>query len=130
MITPWMIYAIGILDSVGNLLLVLGAVASGLLILFALFWVIVVEDYPHHTGTAKNAMRFLLPCALICLTLSAFLPSTRLAAAMYIVPAVASNEDLRAIGGNSLEALRKLTEQWLRELGEEKRNSPTQGRSL
>lgn len=35
---------------------------------------------------------------------------------MFVVPAIANNEDVRAIGGNSLEALRKLTEQWLLEL--------------
>ena len=70
------------------------------------------------TSLARKATLGMGACFFVLVIANALIPSTRLAAAMYIVPAVTNNEDMKAISGNSLEALRLLTEDRLRELAE------------
>ena len=49
-----------------------------------------------------------------------FVPTSKTAAAMYLIPKIAANEDVQAIGENGLKALRELSGQWAEELVEEK----------
>ena len=120
MITPWTIYWIGILDSISCVLTLLAFLFGIIAIPCGIAWMVESDFHEEKARVAKKATACMFFCCLIfCLT-NAFIPSTRLAAAMYIVPAVANNEDVKAIGGNSLKALRKLSEEWLLELaGEE-----------
>ena len=76
------------------------------------------------TSLARKATLGIGACFFVLVIANALIPSTRLAAAMYIVPAVVNNENVKAIGDNSLEALRLLTEDWLRELAESKDGTP------
>lgn len=121
MITPGMIYLIGILDSINTCLSGLLAASTTVFIISFVFFPFVLEcGNKQHNKTLK---KFLITVAIFFVVLSiakTFLPSTKLAAAMYVVPAIANNEDVKAIGGNSIEALRKLTEQWLLELNGKK----------
>lgn len=123
-ITPAVVYAIGILDNVtaasGGMMFMAGFVAMA-----SIIWMFCALD-SGSTYHIQNAKRMLLGAICIFLIFGAvhtLLPSTRLAAAMLLVPAIANNEDVQQIGGNSLEALRKLTEQWLIELQSEKPKS-------
>lgn len=115
MITPTMIYFIGILDSISSFF---RTVSTGLIVVIFLGVVFspMLDDIDIVSFAKMKG--FLAKCIVaLCIfgTLAAFTPSSKLAA-MYIIPAVANNENVKAIGSNSLEALRKLTEQWLLEL--------------
>ena len=105
MITPWTIYWIGILDSVSTFLTMVTTISSVSVIPFA-----ITEKW--------RLIKVAISIAAFCGLVATVIPSSKLAAAMYIVPAVANNEDVRAIGGNSLKALRKLSEEWLLELAD------------
>ena len=122
MITPWMIYLVGILDSV----VCFFRIMAGLLgvALFVLFGATPMLEDLNMKITVTKGLLFKIAVALVlCGAISAVTPSSKLAAAMYVIPAVANNEDMKAIGGNSLEILRKLTEQWLLELNDGKKES-------
>ena len=120
MISSKLIYCIGILD---NAIHLFGGLAFISCIIAITFFVCILTEMD--TGKITYAMkrRYLtlsLLSFVIFSSLYTFTPSSKLAAAMYVVPAVANNENVQAIGSNSFEALRKLTEQWLRELDDGK----------
>lgn len=120
MITPWMVYLIGILDNVSSLFKA-AAMLLGLTFVFSLAFCPILNDLNIVKYSSLKRFLFKVVAAfVVCGSISAFAPSSKLAAAMYIIPAIANNENMKAIGGNSLEALRKLTEQWLFELGDTK----------
>ena len=122
MITPWMIYLVGILDSV----VCFFRIMAGLLgvALFVLFGAApMLEDLDMKISDTKGLLFKIAVALVLCASISAFTPSSKLAAAMYVIPAIANNEDVKAIGGNGLEALRKLSEQWLLELKGGKKES-------
>ena len=119
MITASTIYWIGILDSVGCALTFLAFVFAIPMILFSIMWSARHFDR-EDTSLVRKAALGMTACFLILVIANALIPSTRLAAAMYLVPAIANNADVKAIGGNSLEALRLLTEDWLKDLVESK----------
>ena len=131
MITPAMIYWIGILDSVKTVLYILTGltVISAFLLWIGCFVYYMNGDNPPHAikkGAKAATFAFLLSVTISCTT-----PSTRLAAAMYLVPAVVNNESVQAIGGSALEGLRLLTEDWLRDLADARKESQnSQGSSL
>ena len=116
MISPALIYFIGILDSVSQLFFVIIAISAMIAVAFFM-WLATDADMGRMTHEMQRRCFILsLSSFVIFSILFTFTPSSKLAAAMFIVPAVANNENVQAIGSNSLEALRKLTEQWLREL--------------
>lgn len=123
MITASTIYWIGILDSVGATLTFLAFVLVIPISIFSFLW-----GMRHLEGDDTSFVRKVAlsigACFFVLVIVNALIPSTRLAAAMYLVPAVVNNEDVKAIGDNSLEALRLLTEDWLRELAESKDGTP------
>lgn len=116
MISPMTIYCIGILDSAINLFGVIISISAALTIAFFIRLVSDI-DVGRATHTMQKRCFILSLSSLIIFSfLVSFTPSSKLAAAMFIVPAVANNENVQVIGSNGLEVLRKLTEQWLREL--------------
>ena len=122
MITPWMIYLVGILDSVVCFFRIMAGLFG--VALFVLFGAApMLEDLGMKISVTKGLLFKVAVALFVCASISAFTPSSKLAAAMYIIPAVANNEDVKAIGGNSLEVLRKLTEQWLLELNSGKKGN-------
>ena len=123
MITPWMIYFVGILDSVVSFFKTMTGVFG------ASFFVLgilspMLDDFGAVKFPVMKKLLFKIAVAFfICAPIAAFTPSSKLAAAMYVIPAVANNEDVKGIGSNSLEALRKLSEQWLLELNSGKKEN-------
>lgn len=130
MITPWTIYWIGILDSVKDTMvsaLAIGTIAF-VLWLIALF-IVYADDAEEKTKATTKKMTIIIGSIIVALlTIKPFIPSTKHAAAMYIVPAIANNENVQAIGSNGLEGLRILTEEWLQGLTET--DEKTQEKSL
>ncbi|MBQ4566618.1 MAG: hypothetical protein IJA79_00640 [Desulfovibrio sp.] len=131
MITAFDIYFVGMLDSLKSSMgaLSLASIVIGLVGVIILTFVYAndsILDDVQKTQLLKVGKRVLIT-ALIILTLSCgvrtFLPSSKLAAAMYILPAAANNEDLQKIGGNSLKILRDLTEKWLQETADPEKST-------
>lgn len=56
---------------------------------------------------------------LVIVALALITPSGKTVAAMYLVPKIVNNEQLTEIAGNSMEALRLLTKDWLNNLAKE-----------
>lgn len=123
MITVSTIYWIGVCDSVGCALTFL-AIALAVASILAIIPMLDGCGYEEENRRKKKLATFFCCSCLIVTLTAALIPSTRLAAAMYLVPAVVNNENVKAIGDNSLEALRLLTEDWLRELAESKDGTP------
>lgn len=119
MITPSMVYFIGILDNV----LCFFEITLFILVLFACAIAITIFHIDEPTWT-KKALKYILCIAFVAFLfgcLRIFIPSSKTAAAMYIIPAIANNEKVQTIGENSIEILRKLSKQWLLELDKDKK---------
>lgn len=123
MITPWMIYLIGIADSARSVFMLVS-----LLLFVATIPTFVLERIfdDDNTKNPKKAIPSKIPklfaTGLLLALISTLTPSSKTTAAIYILPALANNEDIRAIGGNGVEVLRKLTEKWLIELSKDNDN--------
>ncbi len=116
MITPGMIYLIGMLDNISEALVPILMFSLMFLMIGVAAWVTNIDENKRISNFGKRAATIALTVLLVSGFIKILLPSTKLAAAMYVVPVIVNNEDVKAIGGNSLEVLRKLTEQWLLEL--------------
>lgn len=122
MITAWMIYGIGILDGVKGFFVVMIFI-SALYLILIIFSALHKKDMGEtETEDEKKKRNRLVAKVFSALVLFALLfnitPSTKLAAAMFVIPAIANNEKLQNIGENTLNGLEKLTEQWMQELVE------------
>lgn len=122
MITAWMIYGIGILDGVKGFFAVMIFI-SALYLILIIFSTLQKKDMGGtETEDEKKKRNRLVAKVFSALVLFALLfsitPSTKLAAAMFVIPSIANNEKLQNIGKNTLNGLEKLTEQWLQELSE------------
>ena len=115
-----MIYFIGILDSLVDTLKVIAIASAIISFMCGLVWAM-QADMGRDTDILRRFCLGGMASSIVCMFLMTFTPSSKLAAAMYVVPAIANNENVQAIGCNGLEALRKLTEDWLRELNGEKK---------
>lgn len=122
MITAWMIYGIGILDGVKWFFAVMIFISALYLILIKFSTLQKKDMGETETDDEKKKRNRLVAKVFSALVLFALLfsitPSTKLAAAMFVIPAIANNENLQNIGENTLNGLEKLTEQWLQELSE------------
>ena len=120
MITAFDVYLVGMLDSIKEstvfiVLLSVCAILVGasILIIANTSSYMSDEQISRLIKVGKRTLITSIIITTIFLGVHTFLPSSRLAAAMYILPAAANNEDLQKIGGDSLKILRELTEKWL-----------------
>jgi hypothetical protein len=108
-ISPWTIYWVMQLDSIG--------MAAGFLSFAGAFglvglWVFVVTEADSLAGYLAASAATLV--WLVVLTAAIFLPSTRTAAAMFVIPAVANNQTIQREAGE----LYDLAKQALRKAGD------------
>ena len=117
MITPTTIYFIGILDSIKSLFLIT-AFVTGMILLIAVICLVLNQYQLSESDQHKfhKFITFYLSLSVIFSILTTFTPPSKVAASMYVIPAIANNKDIKAIGNNGLEVLYKLTEQWLKEI--------------
>lgn len=114
----WVIYFLGVLDMARE---IFGAVAgicftvAGLLGVF----MFIDDSFGDYSSCKVSWLRRCFIAAVIFGTLFVVTPSSKTVAAMYVVPAIVNNEQLQGIAGNSLKALEKLTQKWLKDLAEE-----------
>ena len=117
MITPLTIYIIGIMDNISHFFFFLGALFVAIGISCGVFFIVSKEEYEGNLfGRGLRWAKRLLLAGFICILTNMFIPSSKTAAAMFLLPAIANNENIQAIGDNSIKILRALTEQWMMEL--------------
>ena len=109
----WTVYFILILDNMKNALVPFAGIAG-----FSMFSGLFFLDNQDLKILAKGKrlIRIGFYFLLICILLYAFLPTTKQAAVIYILPAALKNEKLSSITGNSLELLDGYLRKWLDEM--------------
>lgn len=107
-ISPWTIYWVMQLDTIGVAAVVLSIFGGGALLLL---WGFVLTELKSLAGYFVSATASVV--WLIVLAAAIFLPSTKTAAAMYLIPAIASNQTIHREAGE----LYGLAKQALRQVG-------------
>ena len=95
MISPWLIYFIGIADKVGEVF----AFISIALFSFSAFLFIGVIEEQLDINTFKKYVLIASICGLIAI----FTPSSKTVAAMVVIPPIVNNEQVQQLPNNVLE---------------------------
>ena len=97
MISPWEIYLVLQLDKIGQGATAFSAAAVVATLLAAVFYCTTSpEGYDARLhGTAKTALKWALPASLVFSLAAVTIPSSKTAAAMIIIPAIANNETIQ-----------------------------------
>lgn len=111
-VTPMMIYLIGIADHVRDFSVLFLFIFTGIFLVFLIRYLVDGDKIPY-----LRTLAFLI---VLFSSLLIFTPSSKTLAAMYVIPAVVNNEQIKNIGKNGLESLELLTKQWVDELRKEK----------
>lgn len=114
-----LIYLIGIVDDLKGFLVVtgiLGVIAS--FIFTGICLVCIAEG--NENSWIKSITKKVFFATLFSALLSVLIPSSKTIAAMCLIPAIASNEQIQNIGGNTLKILEEYSRQWLEEIVEDK----------
>ena len=126
MISPLEIYLIMQLDSIGLFLAILGFALTVLTIALVFFQLASYDcsfdsqeskdQRKENRATARRITPRIALAAVVLMGLSSLIPSTKTAAAMFVIPAIANNENIRREAGD----LYQLAKQALTELATEK----------
>ena len=115
MITPTLIYWISTLDSFIKLVAVFFSIMIAVMV-----WLIVGIMCNSDCGNEAKARAFycrwfkvLLPLTVAFGVILVFVPSSRMVAAMYVVPAIANSEKVQDVGNR----LYDLAVEWMKQLG-------------
>lgn len=119
-----MAFAIYFLGFVGKIESIVGLVTLLIGLLLVLFGVITFCECFHSYCGMDNPdvkkylqwLRRLGYVFAVCVGLFITIPSSKTIAAMYVIPAITQNEQLRHISENSLQALEQLTQKWIQDL--------------
>ena len=112
-VTPSQIYWISTFDSIIHAGCILGILSLVGAIIGMVMLVYAISDNDDYTGKAGLfAVCVAAPIAIVSISLAVFLPTSRTAAAMYIVPAIANNEKVQDVGNK----LYDLAVEWMHEL--------------
>lgn len=120
----WAIYFLGIVSKVEGVTCFISVfLGLGLLLLG---FVILCEANTSYSKWENDGVKFLLRLFrggvyIFAVTLGIYLtvPNSKTLAAMYVIPAITQNEQLRHISENSLQALEKLTQKWIQDIASE-----------
>lgn len=110
-ITPWTIYWITRLDGLG---FICGAILTACVFASTLGY-IVVDAYSRFGDELKNmkkVWRVSVPVGALVLLISTFIPTTKEAVAMIVVPKILENEKVQKLPDNFLN----LANEWMEEL--------------
>lgn len=124
MITSWQVYWITRLDSANGVAIAAIVVCAICLAISAIVYAVSLDKYAStntdefRASTWKYGTRFLVA---LCLAIVAqvFIPTTREAVAISVIPRIANNEDLQGLGKDVIDTARD----WLQELKPNKEKS-------
>lgn len=125
-ISEWEIYLFTRLDGIRDLFLFLGSLVFGVLFLVAIFYAVWINE-DCYKDKSKHWKRYIGIIAGLAFTLSACVilhvavPSTKEAAAIYLIPKIANNEQLQKVPDNALKLLNAKLEAWIKDIGKEKK---------
>lgn len=113
----WAIYFISTVDALCKALglLAVFAMAGSVVGAITMFACIDTDD-DNMMRHGKCLFKIAAPICIISALLAIFIPSSKTLAAMYVLPAIAKNEQLQNFAGNSLKALELLSKQWVKDL--------------
>lgn len=94
MINPWIIYFVLMLDDIKRMFHVAFFITLVIVILLGFLCLISGgEAIPRHTY--RRLVKWLLPVSMVSFLFANLLPSPKVAAAMYVIPAIANNETVQ-----------------------------------
>lgn len=118
-ISAWTIYWITRLDEISILLTISFVLIAIVTVFFCFSWVANRDDYErqYHNGvekqkTAVGLLKWLVPVLIAVGLTNAFIPNTKQAAAMIVLPAIVNSEAVQELPSE----LTILARQWLQEL--------------
>jgi RsiW-degrading membrane proteinase PrsW (M82 family) len=112
MITPFMVYLIGIASNVQVILITVFICVLLSLIVVAVWW---LAEEDSREKSQKCLFRVFI-FTVISGVLAALMPSSSTVAAMIVIPKVVNNEKIQNITENSLNILQSLSVKWLEDL--------------
>lgn len=118
----FLIYLVGIVDPLKEVAILITSIFSvgvGITVIISCVECEGIDALKQHW---KILRAFLITIACT-LSIAVFTPNAKTIAAMAVIPAVVQNEKLQNIAGNSISALEKLTETWLKDLAEDAKKS-------
>ena len=110
MISPWTIYLIGILDNVQQACLamsVFGGIAASI--------IFILTTLEQTFDEWKKCFAIALVVFLIGSVGAIFTPSSKSAAAIYLIPKIANNEQVQQVPENALRLLNTKLQEWLQD---------------
>lgn len=118
-LTAWDIYWVTRLDEISILLTVSFILMAIVMVFFCLSWVANRDDYERRCcnglekqKTAERLLKWLVPTLITVGLINAFIPNTKQAAAMYVLPAIVNSEAVQELPSE----LTTLARKWLQEL--------------
>lgn len=108
MISPFTIYIIGIADSI--------RFGLGFILIFSLFGMLFCHMTAYTEKKSYLPSIIFAGISLLLVILIFSVPSSKLAASMYMFPELANKEDISKTDQNHLEFLTNLTNEWVRGL--------------
>jgi len=116
----WHVYLVVVADRVVQVGAAV-AVAGGILsIVGVIVWAIAVTPPKCHGDDeaktiAKCVLKFALPIFFVGLLIVTFIPNTKEIAAIYLIPKIVNNEEVKAVPDNALKLLNLKMEEWIEE---------------
>lgn len=104
MITPFEVYLVMQLDTISNVsLFALCILGLTFAILSGTAGMMYADGDKEDSAALKRVLRKIFPYLLVSLMVSTFLPSTKTAAAMIVLPALTSDEVVKPLGNEARE---------------------------
>ena len=118
-ITPFDVYLVMQLDQLGSVATILFTVLTLICVFLLIFGVLDVsmargkEDRDYKSGKAKLSLSWKIgTVAAVFLLFGAFIPSTKTAASMFLLPAIANNKEVQQLPEDLLKMVRGLVKEW------------------
>jgi len=119
MITSWDIYWITRLDSI---VFVCAAIAIIGVAVACFVWMMGMDDWDGEAGKiVKKIYKIIIVSVSTALTIGSFVPSTKDAVAIYMIPKIVNNEQIQKLPDNAIKFLNQKMEQWINDMTEIKK---------
>ena len=123
MITAWDVYWITRLDGIGFLCMTMFLVALAAVVVWcfvmgpAEMWQYNKEKHPQYLRLLYAA----IASGLLVLTIGTFIPTTKEAVAIYMIPKIANNEQIQQLPDNAMKFLNGKFEEWIGDMAGKKK---------